>query len=50
LVPRSSLGHLKLMVGDVLVDRWTGMAIGWGRLLLLNVFTDLNRKHHTLQL
>jgi hypothetical protein len=49
LVPCSSLGRLKLMVGDVLIDRLTGMVIGQEHLLLLNVFTHLNRKHHILR-
>jgi hypothetical protein len=44
LVPCSSLGHLKLIVGG---DRWTGRVLGRERLLLLKAFEDLQ---HTLRL
>jgi hypothetical protein len=47
LVPCCSLGHLKLMAGDVLSDSWPGRLAGRERLLLLSPFEDLQ---HTLQL
>jgi hypothetical protein len=47
LVPRCSLGHLKLMVGDVPTGSWTGTLVGRERLLLLNPLEDLQ---HTPQL